>query len=180
MYLSALVLSMDMLSNRLKSACTAQAGWAPVSCDKSELLRTSNALDQPFQTKCAGPTTHTNRPDERDWQPRAGVFGRRAGSVLAETPGDIPGSSGVQRPVAATQNVDEGQGRSLPRAWTIERRTPARRYDRSPRIGARSKSRCCRTTSGRQCAPWPKREEQRLRRSSLSSWALGRRLSFSA
>src|SRR5712692_7215563 len=41
-------------------------------------------------------------------EPGAGEFGRGARSVRVETPDDILGGAGVQRPIAATKDIDKG------------------------------------------------------------------------
>src|SRR5258708_5360712 len=80
----------------------------PGAGDESELLRAGQPLDPPFQLKGTAPGSDPAGPGEGHRAAGAGEFGRGARPVRVETPDDILGGAGVQRPIAATKDIDEG------------------------------------------------------------------------
>src|SRR5258708_40371814 len=80
----------------------------PGAGDESEFLRGGEPLDPPFQLKGTAPGSDPAGPGEGHRAAGAGEFGRGARPGRVETPDDILGGAGVQRPIAATKDIDEG------------------------------------------------------------------------
>lgn len=108
----------------------------PGGGDENELLCAGKALDQPFQLKGAAPGSDPAGPGEGHRATRASEFRCRARSVFAETPEDILGGAGVQRPITATKDVDKRHRGSHGRQHRMEGTWGFRIGDTPPGVAA--------------------------------------------
>src|SRR4051794_40769816 len=73
--------------------------------DEGFLLCAAERLDLELVSQRAAPRRHAPLPNEGHGQSRAGVAGRAAALMLPEPPRKVLGGPGVERAVAASQDV---------------------------------------------------------------------------
>lgn len=75
---------------------------------KRFLLATAQALDSELLPQPLAPAGELARPHKRDREVWAGVAGSPAGLVAAKPRSKVFGDAGVERAIAAAEDIDEG------------------------------------------------------------------------